>query len=212
MADGQFPLFEEAVAASVARAALESPSVRARRAALGADAPDPDLVARLLEALEEAGGPVTREELASRLQVPEATLRHLLRQASQLLALDGRQVLSSTFDQEVVLHRDALERLATGVEAQPPAKGTALEVQTPSGALVRVTVPLSRLSQPERQVLEALARHGRMSEAELARSLGTRRIGGLMEVLLDKLAGWPGLVPEGEGPEGRIYAFQRETR
>lgn len=215
-ADGQFPLFEEPRAASVVQAALNSAPVRARRAALGADAPDADLVLRLLQVLEEAASPLPREELARRLQLPEATLRQVWGRASHLLALDGRQVLSSTFDGEMVLHRDALERLATVVETPPPPKkgkkSTELEVQTPSGTLVRVTVPLSGLSQPERQVLEALARHGRMSEAELGRALGTRRIGGLMEILLEKLAGWPGLVPEGEGPEGRIYAFQRESR
>lgn len=215
-ADGQFPLFEEPRATSVVQAALNSAPVRARRAAMGADAPDAEVVLRLLQVLEEAAGPVAREELARRLQLPEATLRQVWSRASHLLSLDGRQVLSSTFDGEMVLHRDALERLATAVETPPPPKegrkSTELEVQTPSGALVRVTVPLSGLSQPERQVLEALARHGRMSEAELGRALGTRRIGGLMEILLEKLAGWPGLVPEGEGPEGRIYAFHREVR
>lgn len=183
--------------------------------ALDADAPGADLALRLLHVLEEAAGPVPREELARRLQLPEATLWQVWGRASHLLALDGRQVLSSTFDGEMVLGRDALERLATVVETPPPKKGrksTELGVQTPAGALVRVTVPLSGLSQPERQVLEALARHGRMSEAELGRALGTRRIGGLMEILLEKLAGWPGLVPEGEGPEGRIYAFHRESR
>lgn len=39
----------------------------------------------------------------------------------------------------------------------------------------------------ERVVLEALARHGKLSESELSKLASTRRIGGLMESLQEKL-------------------------
>lgn len=63
----------------------------------------------------------------------------------------------------------------------------------------------------ERLVLEALARHGKLSEAELARVAGTRRIGGLLESLREKLnrAGLSVLENQGQGSEGAIYAFAR---
>ena len=52
-----------------------------------------------------------------------------------------------------------------------------------------------------------------MSEAELARVTGSRRVGGLLEALSTRLdrAGWKALVPEGEGPNGRIYSLRRDT-
>jgi hypothetical protein len=73
---------------------------------------------------------------------------------------------------------------------------------------VRLELPLSEL---EVQVLEALARHGRLTEKDLAASTGRRRIGGVVETLSLRLeeAGKPWLVCEGTGDDGRVYSFRR---
>jgi parallel beta-helix repeat protein len=63
----------------------------------------------------------------------------------------------------------------------------------------------------ERKVLESLARYSKMSEAQLAKATSTRRIGGLIESLVEKLqaSGSACVVREGDGPDGAIYAFRR---
>ena len=65
----------------------------------------------------------------------------------------------------------------------------------------------------EKQVLEALAHHSKLSEAELSKVAGTRRIAGLLESLQEKLsrAGLVLLQNQGQGSEGAIYAFVRPT-
>ena len=66
------------------------------------------------------------------------------------------------------------------------------------------------LKAKERQALEALLRYGRLSEQELSRITGSRRVGGLLERLLTKLEneGFFGLAVVGEGAEGRIFSLQ----
>lgn len=62
----------------------------------------------------------------------------------------------------------------------------------------------------EKAMLLALAKHGRLSEAALGKVAGTRRVGGAIENLIDRLnkAGMPLIRHDGDGPEGNIYAFK----
>lgn len=65
----------------------------------------------------------------------------------------------------------------------------------------------------ERTMLVALAKHGRLSEQALGKVAKTRRVGGAMENLIDRLnrAGMPLIRHDGDGPEGNIYAFKVDT-
>lgn len=65
----------------------------------------------------------------------------------------------------------------------------------------------------ERTILLALAKHGRLSEAALSKVAATRRVGGAVENLIDRLnkAGMPLIRHDGDGPEGNIYAFKLDT-
>lgn len=75
-----------------------------------------------------------------------------------------------------------------------------------------MTLNLSFEPKPaERKVMEALARYGKMSEAQLAKVAGTRRVSGLMESLIEKLSqgGADVVYREGDGPEGAVYAIKK---
>lgn len=65
----------------------------------------------------------------------------------------------------------------------------------------------------EKTMLLALAKHGRLSEAALGKVANTRRVGGAIENLIDRLnkAGMPLIRHDGDGPEGNIYAFKLDT-
>lgn len=65
----------------------------------------------------------------------------------------------------------------------------------------------------EKSLLQALAKHGRLSEAALGKVAKTRRVGGAMENLIDRLnrAGMPLIRHEGQGPEGVVYALKLDT-
>ena len=65
----------------------------------------------------------------------------------------------------------------------------------------------------EKSMLCALVKHGRLSEAALGKVAKTRRVGGAMENLIDRLnkAGMPFIRHDGDGPEGNIYAFKLDT-
>jgi len=65
----------------------------------------------------------------------------------------------------------------------------------------------------EKTMLQALAKHGRLSEAALGKVAKTRRVGGAMENLIDRLnrAGMPFIRHDGDGPEGTIYTFKVDT-
>jgi Right handed beta helix region len=67
--------------------------------------------------------------------------------------------------------------------------------------------------QVEKTLLVALAKHGRLSEAALGKVAQTRRVGGAMENLIDRLnrAGMPLIRHDGDGPEGNIYALRLDT-
>lgn len=79
------------------------------------------------------------------------------------------------------------------------------------GHTVEFTLPID--PEPhERRALELLARHGRMTERQLAHSLNSRRVGGMMEAFLLRLAakGWHAVDKEAETEEGRLFVFRPE--
>lgn len=65
----------------------------------------------------------------------------------------------------------------------------------------------------EKSMLDALVRHGRLSEAALGKVARTRRAGGAMENLIARLnqAGMPIIHHDGQGPEGMVYALKIDT-
>lgn len=89
-------------------------------------------------------------------------------------------------------------------------QGHRLQLVDGEGQSLDIVLPFEP-KPPERLVLEALAKHGKLSESELSKIAKTRRISGLLEALQEKLnrAGLPYLENQGQGSEGTIYAFRR---
>ena len=79
------------------------------------------------------------------------------------------------------------------------------------GQVVQFTLPFDP-SPLERTALELLARYGRMTERQLSHELNTRRVGGIMEALLQRLEAenWKALDKEAESDDGRIFVFRPE--
>lgn len=109
----------------------------------------------------------------------------------------------SCLSSEVVL----LEKART--QGKRMAEGHHLNLQDGDGKGLTVVLPFEP-KPAEKLVLEALARHSKLSEAELSKVAGTRRIAGLLESLQEKLtrAGLDLLHNQGQGSEGAIYAFR----
>ncbi|MHB2017681.1 MAG: hypothetical protein ACYCW6_12095 [Candidatus Xenobia bacterium] len=104
----------------------------------------------------------------------------------------------------LVMHVEALsERFNTDTRR--------IRVPAAGGQVISFTLPFEP-SDLERRILEALARYGRLTEAELARTAKTRRIGGVMETLLDRLSrgGFHAVAEEAAGDQGRVYVFRQE--
>lgn len=66
-----------------------------QRTTAGRRAPDPDRIARMLGLLDEAGGAMGMDELASRMQMPRTRLQGFLASTTKILNVDGFQVLST---------------------------------------------------------------------------------------------------------------------
>lgn len=79
------------------------------------------------------------------------------------------------------------------------------------GRLINLDLPFT-LSPREVRLLQALARLGRASEAELKQALGTRRVAGPLAALRDRLAaaGYDYIEQEGAGAGGAVYRFRAE--
>lgn len=107
-------------------------------------------------------------------------------------------------------HVVVLERLRQ--EGPRLAKGHRLQFQDGEGQPLELVLPFEPKAS-EKQVLEALARHGKLSESELSKVAGTRRIAGLLESLGEKLhrSGVATLENQGQGSEGAIYALRVRT-
>jgi parallel beta-helix repeat protein len=110
----------------------------------------------------------------------------------------------SCLSSQVVLLEKARE------QGQRMAQGHHLSLQDGEGQTFLLVLPFEP-KPAERLVLEALARHGKLSEGELSKVASTRRIAGLLESLREKLnrAGLAVLENQGQGSEGAIYAFVR---
>lgn len=190
---------------------LESSRFEEGYRSLGAERPPMATLRQLVEGLGATGGQASVEQLAGAVEIPGRRVLQILRQAAPLFAHDGRVALSTSFDGRVVVLD--LPRLVAFYDLAPDEQPSdrSLQVKTSSGEVLAFAVPIT-LEPPERRVLEAMGRHGKMNERELASALSTRRVGGLMETLISRLAkaGWTALVEEGEGPEGRVYALRRE--
>ena len=86
-----------------------------------------------------------------------------------------------------------------------------LVLTLPDGRLVPLDLPFT-LSPGETRLLQALARYEQVSEAELKKVMGTRRIAGPLAMLRERLAaeGLDYVEEMGAGPEGAVYRFRRE--
>lgn len=184
------------------------PRFQAAYQALNDDKPPLSTVCRLLEMLCEGGGQVELNSAAGRLELSEHQLSTLLSQMDAMLHRPGEYLLYLSIDQRVLLMD--LERLSRSFclelseDDMKVVSGETLE-----GTKRAIRLPIE-LKAKERGALEALLRYGRLSEQELSRITGSRRVGGLLERLLSRLEneGFFGLTVVGEGAEGRIYSLQ----
>lgn len=87
--------------------------------------------------------------------------------------------------------------------------GHGISVQDANGQALTLTLSFEP-KESEKLVLEALARHGKLSEGELGKVARTRRVSGLMETLMEKLSrgGSSWIEIQGQGSDGVIYAFR----
>jgi len=122
---------------------------------------------------------------------------------------------ATPFARENVCRRNVLSDVVTLGEVDPvvsaaPVGRHRLTLEAEGGPF-ELALPFE-LKPNERAVLENLARYGRMSEAALGKAVGTRRIGGLLESLVERLnrAGFLALGREGDGPEGNVYELRRD--
>lgn len=179
-----------------------SPEFQARF--LPEDAPFRGSLATLLDLLVERQWSL--EALAARVSQPKSFLEQQLQRLYRMLNDGERTALALSPDGRLVVLLPQVAEQLCALDRERVETVTAL------GEPVAFDVPV-RINPAERLVLESLARHGTMSEAELARVTGSRRVGGLLEALSTRLdrAGWKALVPEGEGPNGRIYSLRRDS-
>jgi len=135
---------------------------------------------------------------------------------------NGRHGLFSGAHAQAVLEKNsASDNAGDGflLEGHQPAAKRSMEQlpsleETPGVTLVGedgATLSLPFQPKPiEESMLLALLRHGRLSEMALGRAAKSRRVGGAIENLIDRLnkAGMPFLKHEGDGPEGNVYALK----
>lgn len=175
---------------------------QADRAGLSAD--ERALVGRLLG----GSGRLPLVQLASALQMPEVDVRAFLGRVERVLNVDGWPILTITIDGGTArLDLDMAKRVFLGAGDDLRR----IRETTARGDAVDFTVPFVP-SSAERAVLELLARYGRLSERDLVERTRTRRVGGLLENLIERLvqAGFTALVEESAGDDGRVFALKRE--
>jgi len=175
------------------------------------DEPDTEWASKLLRALDENAGAAGVSQLASALGLPEDRFRYLLGVAANLLSLDGQYLVSLSPDmQKVLLNKSVLADGAASVSTA--TKGTVIQAVR-HGDAVRFEVPVPGLSKSEQSVLELLTQYGQLSESELKKALGTRRVSAVVERLMEKLhkEGFSHLRQVGEGAGGRLYRLELEA-
>ena len=186
------------------------PRFQAAYQALNDDKPPLDTVRLLLEMLCQGSGQVTLKTLTEKLELSEDGLSTLLTQMDTMLHKPGEYLLFLSIDQKMLLlNLDGLSRSFSLELSEDDVKVVCAE--TIEGKKRAVRLPIE-LKAKERQALEALLRYGRLSEQELSRITGSRRVGGLLERLVAKLdnEGFFGLAVVGEGAEGRIFSLQED--
>jgi len=184
------------------------PRFQAAYQALNDDKPPLSTVRLLLEMLCQGGGQVTLETVTDKLDLSEDRLSTLLSQMDTVLHSPGEYLLFLSIDQKVLLlDLDGLSRSFCLELSEDDVK--VVSTETIEGKKRAIRLPIE-LKTKERQALEALLRYGRLSEQELSRITGSRRVGGLLERLVAKLEneGFFGLAVVGEGAEGRIFSLQ----
>lgn len=187
-----------------------SPQFQAAYQALKDERPPLDRVCQLLELLCQNGGRVAKDAVTKKLRLPQDGLSTLLSQSDTILGRSEEYLLSVSVDQKVLLlDVEGLNRFLCLESTEDDVK--VVQAETIEGDKRSVRLPIE-VKDKERPALEALLRYGRLSEQELSRVTGSRRIGGLLERLLAKLEGegFFGLSVVGEGAEGRIFSLQSE--
>jgi hypothetical protein len=155
-----------------------------------------------LQAVGRSGGMFVENHLVNNgaygLQIGPEAAPWLSANSVQGHSLSDLSCLSS----EVVMLEKARE------QGKRLAQGHHLQLQDGEGKAFALVLPFEP-KPAERLVLEALAKHGKLSEGELSKVASTRRIAGLLESLQEKLtrAGLAVLENQGQGSEGAIYAF-----
>lgn len=185
-----------------------SPRFQAALQALGDDKPAQSKVLQALEMLCHSSGQVGLEEMTAKLELDEEQLTTLLSQMDTTLHKPGEHLLSLSINRKVLLlNLDGLSRSFSLELSDDDTKSVTAE--SLEGEKRSVRLPFE-VKAKERSALEALLRYGRLSEEELSRLTGSRRIGGLLERLLSKLEGegFHGLSVVGEGAEGRIFQLE----
>ena len=209
-ADGQMMLIEEPVEkpkVNFIDAALSFPTIEGKWSEQDADV-DKSWARRLLKELETRGDKAPVSLLAAELGQSEERFRKLFVQVANLLTVDGNYLVNLTPDGgSVILSRSVLEGFAPKAQS-----GTLIEVERTNGDSLSFTVPLKTMTLQERIILESLAKYGQLSEAELKESVRTRRVGGILEKLMERLAklDFPHLQQSGVGEGGRLYRLDVE--
>lgn len=211
---GQLALFEEGPAPSdLPQRILDFPLV-AQQWKAQKNAPSVEWTLPLLRLLEQHGRQASVVDLSLALNLPEVRFRHLLGQLGPLLTLDGVPMLGLTADGlSVFLNPKPVEELPAAPVAKKSRSETLIEVERTNGELIAFAVPLPKLDAVERPILEGLARHGSLTEAQLKKITNTKRVAGAVEKLMEKLhkAGFPHLAQAGDGDQGRIYVLKLEA-
>ncbi len=202
-ASPQLTLFETpaTVGQSLTTRLLDSPLFRQRCKEHGVSVTGLAPLEGLLEQLTRLAPPVPLRLLAQQLDLTESRLKDRLTLAARLLNLDGYATLVIE-PESVTLDRRRLEEVFELTSSSAPP----LVLTDRTGRRLELRLPLE-LKDLERKLLELVARHGRMSEAELVKASGSKRSPGQLADLCSRLhaAGWTHLTREGSGEQGEIY-------
>jgi hypothetical protein len=159
----------------------------------------------LIVLLIEQEGRAHVDAVAATLRVDPADVRLMVRSMGTRVNTEGFPVLAYDADGEtVVMNLGAVEQRFT-VDVRR------FRIFRPGGQSIAFELPFDP-TEIDRKALEHLARYQRLSEGELSRLCNTRRIGGVMGLLMERLAkaGWNGLEEEAAGEDGRVFAFRDE--
>ena len=165
-------------------------------------------IKQLLELVHGGGGYRRVAELREHIGLPEGRFNEILGQLDVLLR-DGDEVcLSRSLDNKLLLlNQDVLIRL---FRLNPEARASEGMVHAIDlhGNQKSLDIPVT-MDLKERRAIEALLRYGRLTEGELGKTLGSRRVGGLLENFIGRLeaAGCYILQVAGTSNEGRIFAL-----